>query len=163
MTAYPNDVTQAKAVEASRETRSLLTINGGSSSIRFAVYEAGETLRRRLDGKIDRIGLSGTNLIVNDSTGLPQDSRSIAPPDHRTAVGFLLDWLEAQPVFASVKAVGHRVVHGMKHSEPERVTPKLLAELHRITPYDPDHLPREIELIEAFRTAPSETAPGGVL
>ena len=66
-------------------------------------------------------------------------------------MGVLLDWLEAQPVFASVKAVGHRVVHGMKHSEPERVTPKLLAELHRITPYDPDHLPREIALIEAFR------------
>jgi len=38
----------------------------------------------------------------------------------------------------------------MKHSEPERVTPRLLAELRRITPYDPDHLPREIELIEAF-------------
>lgn len=52
---------------------------------------------------------------------------------------------------ASVKAVGHRVVHGMKHSEPERITPKLLAELHRITPYDPDHLPREIGLIEALR------------
>jgi acetate kinase len=43
------------------------------------------------------------------------------------------------------------VVHGMTHSEPERVTPKLLAELHRIRPYDPDHLPREIELIEALR------------
>ena len=66
-------------------------------------------------------------------------------------VDALLNWLEAQPVFASVKAVGHRVVHGMKHSEPERVTPKLLAELHRITPYDPEHLPREIGLIEAFR------------
>jgi acetate kinase len=39
----------------------------------------------------------------------------------------------------------------MKHCEPERVTPKLLAELRRITPYDPDHLPREIGLIEAFR------------
>src|SRR4029077_15370255 len=35
-----------------------------------------------------------------------------------------------------------------KHSEPERVTPKLLAELHRITPYAPDHLPREVGLIE---------------
>ena len=33
----------------------------------------------------------------------------------------------------------HRVVHGMKHSKPERVTPKLVAELHRIMPYDPDH------------------------
>ena len=66
-------------------------------------------------------------------------------------MGFLLDWLEAQPAFASVKAAGHRVVHGMKHSEPERLTPKLLAELRRITPYAPDHLPREIGLIEAFR------------
>jgi acetate kinase len=39
----------------------------------------------------------------------------------------------------------------MKHTEPEIVTPELLAELHRLSPYDPDHLPREIELIEAFR------------
>jgi len=129
----------------------ILTINGGSSSIRFAVYEASETPRRRLAGKIDRIGSSGTNLIVTDPSGKPQLPRRLTAADHRTAVDFLLDWLEAQPVFASIKAVGHRVVHGMKHSEPERVTPKLLAELHRIRPYDPDHLPREIELIEAFR------------
>ena len=39
----------------------------------------------------------------------------------------------------------------MKHTEPEMVTQELLDELHRIRPYDPDHLPREIELIEAFR------------
>jgi acetate kinase len=94
--------------------------------------------------------LSGTNLIVNDAAGKPEVPRRLAAADHRTAVGFLLDWIEAQPVFASIEAAGHRVVHGMKHSEPERVTPKLLAELHRITPYDPDHLPREIGLIEAF-------------
>ena len=129
----------------------VLTINGGSSSIRFAVYEAGETPRRQLDGKIDRIGSSGTNLIVKNPAGQPQPARRLAATDHRAAVGTLLDWLEEQPVMASVKAVGHRVVHGMKHSEPERITPKLLAELHRITPYDPDHLPREIGLIEALR------------
>ena len=129
----------------------VLTINGGSSSIRFAVYEAGDTPRWRLDGKIDRIGVSGTKFSVNDPPGTPQDSRRLAAADHRTAVGFLLDWLEAHPVFPSVKAVGHRVVHGMKHSDPERITPKLLAELHRITPYAPDHLPREIGLIEALR------------
>ena len=128
----------------------VLTINGGSSSIRFAIYEAGETPQGRLDGKIDRIGLSGTTLIVNDPAGKPQAPRHIAAADHGTAVGFLLDWLDTQPIFASVKAVGHRVVHGMQHSEPERVTRRLLTELHRITPYDPDHLPREIGLIEAF-------------
>jgi acetate kinase len=41
-------------------------------------------------------------------------------------------------------------VHGMAHSDPERITPKLLRELHRATPYAPEHLPREIRLIEAF-------------
>ena len=129
----------------------ILTINGGSSSIRFAVYEAGKTPRRQLDGKIDRIGLSGTTLIVNDPTGTPQVPRRLSAADHLTAISFLLDWLEAQPVFASVKAAGHRVVHGMKHIQPEIVTQDLLDELHCITPYDPDHLPREIGLIEAFR------------
>ncbi len=39
----------------------------------------------------------------------------------------------------------------MNHTGPELITPELLDELHRITPYDPDHLPEEIELIEAFR------------
>ena len=62
-----------------------------------------------------------------------------------------MGWLEKQPVFERVSAVGHRVVHGMQHSAPERVTPKLIAELHRITPYDPEHLPREIELIETIK------------
>jgi acetate kinase len=129
----------------------ILTINGGSSSIRFAVYEAGDTPRRRLDGKVDRVGLSGTNLTFKDSAGKSHDSRTIDPEHNGSAVAFLLDWLETQQVFASVKAVGHRVVHGMTHSEPERVTPELLDELHRITPYDPEHLPLEIELIEALR------------
>jgi acetate kinase len=128
----------------------VLTLNGGSSSIRFAVFEAGETPRRRLDGKVDRIGSSGTTVIANDPTGSPPVSRRVAATDHRAATAVLLDWLEAQPIFASVKAVGHRVVQGLTHSEPERVTPKLLAELHRIARYDPDHLPREIGLIEAI-------------
>jgi acetate kinase len=140
----------AKIEEASRAC-SLLAINGGSSSIRFGLYGGGEPLRRLLDGKVDRVGLSGTNLTFRDSSGRSQDSRAIDPAELRSAVAFLLDWLETQPMFASVKGVGHRVVHGMTHSEPERITPELLDELHRITPYDPDHLPLEIELIETFR------------
>jgi acetate kinase len=133
-----------------RESSSLLTINGGSSSIRFALY-GDEPLRRLLDGKVDRVGLSGTNLTFKDAMGRLQESHTVSLADGRSAVAFLLDWLETQQEFASVKAVGHRVVHGMTHSEPERVTPKLIDELRRITPYDPDHLPLEIELIEAFR------------
>src|SRR5665811_937813 len=110
--------THANTVKASGEPFTLLTMNGGSSSIRFALYEEGEPLRRLLDGKVDRIGLSGTNLTFKDSTGKSHDSRTIDPDHHGSAVAFLLDWLETQQIFASVKAVGHRVVHGMTHSEP---------------------------------------------
>src|SRR5579863_5393179 len=94
----------------------ILTINGGSSSIRFALYEAGEPLKRTLSGTLDRIGLSGTNLTFNG------DTPALAVPDHKSAAGFLIDWIENQSTFASIRAVGHRVVHGMKHSEPEMVT-----------------------------------------
>jgi acetate kinase len=146
-----------KVVEIKKElsmklrNTSILTINGSSSSIKFALYQAGEPLERRLYGKIDRIGLSGTNLTFNDSTRKQQDSRSLATSDHESAASFLIDWLQEQTDFGSVKVAGHRVVHGMKYSEPMRITQELLDELHRISPYDPDHLPREIELIEAFR------------
>lgn len=138
-------------IEEDRELSSFLTINGGSSSIRFALYGADRPLRRRLHGKVDRIGQSGTNLTFTDTTGGQSDARTIELDDQGSAVALLVDWLDAQPAFASLKAVGHRVVHGMTHSKPERITPELLDELHRITPYDPDHLPLEIELIEAFR------------
>ncbi len=130
---------------------SVLTINGGSSSIKFALYQTGEPLQRKLHGKIDRIGLRGTNLTFHAADGKPSASRKLATADHKSAANFLIGWLETQKDFASVKAVGHRVVHGMKHTAPEIVSADLLAELHRISPYDPDHLPREIELIEAIR------------
>ena len=68
-----------------------------------------------------------------------------------------MDWIAAHPLFADVKAVGHRVVHGMRHTSPEHVTPALLAELKAITPYDPEHLPQEIELSGGPRLA---TPPG---
>jgi len=129
---------------------SVLTVNGGSSSIRFAVYMMIEPRRRLLQGKVDRVGLSGTKLTFQDSNGKSQDGPVIDSGDPPAAVAFLLDWLEAQPVFASIKAAGHRVVHGMTHSEPERVTPELLEALHRNTPNDPEHLPLTIELMEAL-------------
>jgi acetate kinase len=131
--------------------QSILTINGGSSSIKFALYQVGAPLLRTLYGKVDRIGLSGTSLTFSDSSEKQPESHSVAASNHRSAARVLIDWLVKQDGFASVAAVGHRVVHGMKHIQPEMVTQDLLDELHRIRPYDPDHLPREIELIEAFR------------
>jgi acetate kinase len=129
----------------------VLAINSGSSSIRFAVFEAAGAQRRVLGGKIDRIGSKGAILDVANGQGAARRPLRIAGADHNSAALSLMDWLEAQPVFASVRAVGHRVVHGMRHSEPERVTRGLLRELRRITPYDPEHLPREVGLIEAFQ------------
>jgi acetate kinase len=129
----------------------ILTINGGSSSIKFALYHVEEPLKRGLHGKVDRIGLSGTNLTFNDPNRSQQESCDVAASDHKSAANFLIDWLEKQNGFESVHAVGHRMVHGMKHTDPEIVTQDLLDELHRISPNDPDHMPREIELIETFR------------
>ncbi len=129
----------------------ILTINGGSSSIKFALYQAGEPLKRELHGKIDRIGLKETTLTFNDAAGKEPESRKLPAVDQKAAVKFLIDWLEGQKSFEFVRAVGHRVVHGMQHTAPELVTPELLDELRRISLVDPDHLPREIELIEALR------------
>ena len=131
-------------------TASVLTINGGSSSIKFALYAASEPLIRMLWGAIDRIGLSGTTLTFCGTAPDERGSCAIDGLDHNAAAEFLIHWLEERIPFASVGGVGHRVVHGMKHTEPALITRELLEELHRISPYDPDHLPQEIRLIETF-------------
>lgn len=128
---------------------SVLAINGGSSSIKFAVYHAGTLLKPSLSGKLDRIGLSGTTLSWH-TTGSGPGEGQLEVPDDKPATGLLIDWLEAREEFAAVRAVGHRVVHGMVRTEPERVTSELIDELGRAMPYAPDHLPREVELIGAF-------------
>ena len=128
---------------------SILTLNGGSSSIKFAVYHD-SSLHPLLSGKLDRIGLPGTSLTYNDATRIQRDPLTVEVADDRPAAAFLIDWLEAQPGFALVNAVGHRLVQGMKYTQPTRITPEVVDELHRISPYDPNHLPAEIQLIEAF-------------
>lgn len=137
---------QAREVNAAKPA--ILAINGGSSSIRFAVYDACAVMNRTLYGKIDRIGLSGTKLSFETNGALSEIE--LSAPDHHTAVTLLLDWLVEQPELRSLAAVGHRVVYGMLHSEPERITPELLEELQRTSCYDPEHMPGEIALINAF-------------
>jgi len=130
----------------------VLTINGGSSSIRFAIFSDGKPPKAMLRGKMDRIGSPDASLSIDHVEGAtPPAPIAVKLADHRTAVDFLMGWLDAQPLNASLGAVGHRVVHGMQHESPERVTAELLEELRRIIPFDPEHLPREIELIEAFQ------------
>lgn len=129
----------------------ILTINGGSSSIKFALYRSTEPLRRFFHGNIDRIGLTDSKLTFTHEKENKKDTLIIKASDHRSAANSLIDWLEKQIDFSLITGIGHRVVHGMNHTSPEIITSELLDELHRITPYDPDHLPAEIELIEVFR------------
>ncbi|MBC7447560.1 MAG: acetate/propionate family kinase [Hymenobacteraceae bacterium] len=132
-------------------TPAILTLNGGSSSIKFAVYELAEPPRRSRHGTLSRISLPSPTLTVTDPATGSTVSIPMAATDPTVAVQLLVAWLEQQPGFTAITAIGHRVVHGLAHQAPERVTPALLTELHRIRAYDPDHLPLEIALIEAFQ------------
>jgi acetate kinase len=128
----------------------VLTINGGSSSIRFAIFEASRPPRRLLQGIMERIASDDASLTIDHGAGQAAVHIKV-PKDRVKAIDFLMDWLESQPLFKTLDGVGHRVVHGMRHTHPERVTPELLNELKSIIPFDPEHLPREIELIEDLR------------
>jgi acetate kinase len=129
----------------------ILTINGGSSSIKFALFEAGDSLRRILEGGIDRIGLPEATFRVKGSVRADNFSRPVSAPDHTAAVGALMDWIEERSGRDALTAVGHRVVDGgPKFSKPERITAKMVEDLRRLSPFDPDHLPEEILLTEAF-------------
>jgi acetate kinase len=129
----------------------ILAINGGSSSIKFALYQIDKPLTRCLYGKIDRIGLADTTITFNDLTQNQKGSRAIKALDHQSAANVLVDWLEERIGFTSIKGIGHRVVYGTKSTEPCRITQELLDELHLTSQYDPDHIPREVELIKVFR------------
>jgi acetate kinase len=129
----------------------ILTINGGSSSIKFALFEVGNSRRRLLEGELERIGMPEATLRVKAANQADSFSRLVTAPDHTVAVGALMDWIEERRSSA-LTAVGHRVVHGgPRYSQPQRVTAEMIEELHRLSPFDPEHLPLEIELIEAFR------------
>lgn len=127
----------------------ILSVNAGSSSIKLALFEAKPPLRRLMVGQVERIGLPGTQLSMTDVLSGQTEQVEIQGDDHAACVGPLLDRI-AQRVGA-LSAVGHRIVHGgMKYSQPEPVTPAMIAELRRISPYDPEHLPAEIGLLDAL-------------
>jgi acetate kinase len=117
----------------------ILTINGGSSSIKFALYKS---LDKLLDGEIERIGIAGTQLTWNKTNSINVDTKD--------PVTFLINWLEKENHLKDVKAIGHRIVYGMHYTQPEKITPQLLKELKEISLIDPEHMPGEIKLIAAF-------------
>jgi acetate kinase len=130
---------------------SVLTINGGSSSIKFALFQAGTGLERHLGGRIEGIGLRQGSFKVKGLNPADSLSQAIVAPDHTVAVGVLMDWVEQRIANGVLAAVGHRVVHGgPNYWEPQEITPVMIKELRQLSPFDPEHLPEEILLTEAF-------------
>jgi len=131
--------------------QSLLTINGGSSSLKFAVFSTGADLRRRIAGRIERIGASDATLVATDAKGHPAASLEIGTADHAHAAERLAEWLSTQPELLPIAAVGHRIVHGgIRLTTHQRVTPALLEELRANRSLDLAHLPQEIAMIEVL-------------
>src|SRR5207249_74683 len=126
----------------------ILTVNGGSSSIKFAAYAPGAKPTRILAGVVDRIGKPDAILKWDEGA---RSSEEPAPraANHKEAADTLIDWLQQRLGATRIIGIGHRVVHGGVHLvEHQVVTPALLAELKRTQPLDLAHLPREIALIE---------------
>jgi acetate kinase len=129
----------------------ILTVNGGSSSIKFAMFEANQELRRVLSGQISGVGSSKGSFKVKGQSEDESFSRAVDVADHTAAVQHLMDWLDKQSEKGVSIAVGHRVVHGgSKYWQPQRITGEMVTELHRLSQFDPEHLPEEILLADAF-------------
>ena len=122
------------------DTACVLAINAGSSSIRFALYDVPEPLRRRSRGKIERIGLPGTMFTVDDSTGARAQSRAIDALNHGAAASALIDWLDEVGLLSASQGRGtprgprHEALRtGTGHAEAARGT----APHHAVCPRSP--------------------------
>jgi acetate kinase len=130
---------------------SILTINGGSSSLKCALFHVGPPLTRVVSCRVDRIGFPEGTLTLTDVAGGTSERRTIQAAHHKDCVEPLIAWLEQKVANTDLIAIGHRVVHGgHRYSEPQRLTPEAMGELRRLSPYDPEHMPAEIELIETL-------------
>jgi acetate kinase len=129
----------------------ILTVNSGSSSIKFAVYQTYRQLEKTISGQISRIGLPGTMLSFKKGGITEKQTHTGNIGDYAIAINYLISWLETEVNIAEIKAIGHRVVHGMHHTRPTFIDAKLVEDLKNTIPYDPDHLPNEIKLMEAFQ------------
>ena len=133
---------------------SILTLNGGSSTIKFAVFSPTSPPTRLFAGHIERIGTPQPQLTTTSGNPPLPETSPITGKSFDDCLQAILIHLKQQLGPSSLAAVGHRIVHGGLHLiEHQLVTEDLLAELRRSQPLDLTHLPREIALIEAFRLA----------
>jgi acetate kinase len=131
----------------------LLTINGGSSSIKFAVYRAAREPARLMGGEVERIGGEDATLVAS-AVGEKPERRPVGAGGHDDAARAIIDWVQGRLGTAKVVGIGHRIVHGgARLVEHQPVTPELIAELRRTEELDRVHLPGEIALIETMGEA----------
>lgn len=145
-------VTHMSELAPIQETRKpyVLAVNGGSSSIKFALFAVSQPLRRVLSGKVERIGMPGTVLTVTNLASGRTRSLDLQASDPSACVSSVLELLEDEAGLNLVGAIGHRIVHGgPQYRRSQRISAELVSALRKLSPLDPDHLPLEISLIEA--------------
>ena len=126
----------------------VLTINSGSSSLKFALYDIGRQEKLLLSGAIDGIASHACRFYIIDGNGDILLNQSLNTSNHEIAVVKLLRWLKKRDYLKVLDAVGHRVVHGgSRYFQPHLVNTKLMEQLHDLTAMSPDHLPQELGVI----------------
>lgn len=131
------------------QAKRILTINSGSSSVKFALFQMGQSETLLLSGRMERIGLNAGVFKAKGADGARLLEQQIELPNHTAAFQALFAWLKNQPAAKNLQAVGHRIVHGgAKYTQPELIGPELIASLKELIPLAPEHLPHEIEAIE---------------
>jgi acetate kinase len=135
----------------------ILTINSGSSSVKFALYHMGQAETLVLSGSIERIGLHASLFHIRDAAGETLLEEHLDLPNHAAALKTLFEWLQGYAPGQDLDAVGHRVVHGgPEYNQPQWITPELLVTLKELVPLAPDHLPHELKAIRTVsRSYPS--------
>jgi acetate kinase len=137
----------------------ILTLNAGSSSIKFALFDhAGGPVpaRPELVGQIDGIG-AHPHLKARDSSGRVVDDSDLplaGDAAHRAALAFLVDWLHRHDGGRRISGIGHRVVHGAeRYSKPLVLDAATIDTLRGFIPLAPLHQPHNLAGIEAMAGA----------
>ena len=145
--------------QPSRARTFVLTLNAGSSSLKFALFDADSPLSQIVSGAITGIGSTLATFTLKDMAGGPLERAAVSALDPVSGLAYLLDRLEAMVGSNGFAAVGHRVVHGgPRYRDPQRVDSTMLAELRRISAFNPVHLPCEIALMEMIAAKFPQTA-----
>ncbi|GHT87827.1 acetate kinase [Betaproteobacteria bacterium] len=147
--------------------KSILTINAGSSSIKFALFPlTGKKLADDavISGQIDGIGTPTALLVAKNKAGekIANGNLPVANPDHKLAFDHLLSWFTAQASDWKIVAVGNRVVHGGQlYSKPVRLEADTLEQLAEFIPLAPLHQPHNLAGIYAIRALMPNTPQVG--